>query len=168
MDIESEFLHQVSSRFAQSFRLIAHAAGQVDDAQIWFRPSSHSNSIGIIIQHLTGNLHQWILDGLGGQKYERNRPSEFEEGLGMPKDKILKQFSLLGEKVQEVVSHTRPEALLEQRRIQGFDQTVLSALIAAVTHFELHAGQIAYISKLILNEKYQESWKPASPEQGSR
>ena len=168
MEIESELLNQVGSRFTQSFRLIAHAAGQLDDGQIWFRPSSHSNSIGIIIQHLTGNLNQWVLDGLGGRHYDRNRPTEFKEGERLSKDEILKRFSKLGEQVQEVISQTRPEDLLEQRRIQGFDQSVLSALIAAITHFELHAGQIAYIAKLILNEKYQESWKPASPEQGSR
>jgi Protein of unknown function (DUF1572) len=168
MEIESEFLKQVGSRFTQAFRLIAHAVSQLDDNQIWFRPSSHSNSVGIIVQHLTGNLNQWVLDGLGGQNYKRNRPMEFREGAHLSKDEILGRFSQLGEKVQEVISHTRPETLLEQRRIQGFDQSILAALIAAVTHFELHAGQIAYISKLILNEKYQESWKPASVEEGSR
>jgi Protein of unknown function (DUF1572) len=168
MEIENEFLSEVGSRFAQSFRLIAHAAGQLEEGHIWLRPSSRSNSVGIIIQHLTGNLSQWILDGVGGHAYERHRPMEFEEEERVPKEEILKKFSRLGVKVQELISHTRPDALLEHRRIQGFDQTVLSALIAAITHFELHAGQIAYISKLILNEKYQESWKPASPEQGSR
>jgi len=168
MEIGNELLKEVGSRFDQSFRLIAHATGQLDESQIWYRPSSHSNSIGIIIQHLTGNLNQWILDGIGGQAYVRHRPMEFEEGEGTSKEKIIKQFSELGERVQEVISRTKSGMLLDLRRIQGFDQTVLYALIAAVTHFELHAGQIVYVSKLILNERYQESWKPASPEQGSR
>ena len=168
MELGQQVLHHVDSRFAEAFHLIAHSAGQLNTGQIWHRPSSSSNSVGIIIQHLTGNLHQWILDGLGGKEYHRNRPMEFKEGERAPQEKILPQFSQLGEKVHDVIVHTSPETLLEPRRIQGFDHTVLSALIAAVTHFELHAGQIAYISKLILNEKYQESWKPASPEQGSR
>ena len=167
MEIEVEFLKEVGGRFSHAFGLIANAVGQLDDRQIWFRPSSHSNSIGIILQHLTGNLNQWVLDGLGGKNYKRNRPMEFGEGARSAKEEILKRFSQLGESVQEVISHFRREALLEQRRIQGFDQTMLAAIIAAVTHLELHAGQIAYVSKFLLNEKYQESWKPASAEQGS-
>jgi hypothetical protein len=42
----------------------------------------------------------------------------------------------------------------------------MSALIAALTHLELHAGQIMLITKLMLEEKYQEYWRPANTEQG--
>jgi hypothetical protein len=42
----------------------------------------------------------------------------------------------------------------------------MSALMAALTHLELHAGQIIYMTKLMLRDKYVVAWKPANPEQG--
>jgi len=52
------------------------------------------------------------------------------------------------------------------RRIQGFDDTVMSALIAALTHLELHTGQISFLTKLMLDREYKVHWKPANKEQG--
>jgi hypothetical protein len=44
------------------------------------------------------------------------------------------------------------------KNIQDLDVTVMSALFKALTHFEFHAGQIIYIAKLLLNEKYTGIW----------
>lgn len=57
-------------------------------------------------------------------------------------------------------------SLPDRKRIQGFDETVMSALYIAVSHLELHAGQILFIAKLLLGKNYIEYWKPETPEQG--
>jgi hypothetical protein len=68
--------------------------------------------------------------------------------------------------VLDAVSHVPPDSLLISRRIQGFDETIMSALVAALTHLELHSGQITFLAKLILGDQYNESWRPANEEQG--
>jgi hypothetical protein len=168
MQVETEFLKQTSIRFSKVFDRILSTISQLNDEQVWFRPSSRSNSVGIILQHLTGNLNQWIGNAIGGYQFERNRPSEFEEGNCLSKDEIIKSFTELGEKIQNIISGFPPEGLLSPRHIQGYDMTVLSAFYSAVTHLELHAGQISYITKYLLNEHYKEYWVPATIEQGKK
>ncbi|HTX19638.1 MAG TPA: DinB family protein [Bacteroidota bacterium] len=166
MSIEQVLIQEVVKRCDHAFDLIQRSAGQLDDEQFWHRPSSRSNSVGIIVQHLTGNLHQWVLAGLGGEEYIRERPKEFLDDARKPRQELLSEFAALEAKVRSVIANLPGGELLSPRRIQGFDQTVLSTLIAVVTHLELHAGQVAYLAKLLLDEKYVESWKPATTEQG--
>ncbi len=163
MSIEEEILKQLSKEFEAAFRRIAHAAGQLDDKQFWYRPSMKSNSVGIILQHLTGNLKQWVGEALGGLEYKRNRPLEFEDKRQKPKDEMLKDFSNLGKTVQDVIAKISRDSLQSPRHIQGSDETVLSALLHAATHLNLHSGQITFIAKLILNNKYAESARYTTP-----
>ena len=40
---------------------IRHCVGQLDDAQVWWRPDERMNSIGNLLLHLAGNVRQWII-----------------------------------------------------------------------------------------------------------
>jgi len=160
MKTEMEFLQQTSDRFKEGFDRILKAVGQLDDRQMWVRPSTESNSAGIILQHLIGNLNQWICAGLGGAQFKRNRPEEFKDDPHASKDEILQKFMKLGSSIGDVISHLNPETLHMPVHIHGADLTVMSALYKAVTHFEFHEGQILYLAKLLLNERYQVIWGP--------
>src|SRR5687768_10101669 len=54
------------------------------DDVIWQRPNEQSNSIGNLLLHLSGNIRQWIVSGIGGAPDSRHRASEFtaREGRG--------------------------------------------------------------------------------------
>jgi hypothetical protein len=160
MKTETEFLRQTSERFKEGFERIAKAISQLDVHQIWVRPSSESNSVGIILQHLTGNLNQWVCAGIGGSDFHRNRPEEFCDNKQISKDEILKNLTDLDRAVENVISCVSPDSLHSPKRIQYVDVTVMSALYKALTHFEFHEGQILYIAKLLLNEKYVGIWGP--------
>jgi uncharacterized damage-inducible protein DinB len=166
MQIEKEFIKAVSIRFSKAFERIIHAVHQLDDEQIWHRPSSNSNSVGIILQHVSGNLHQWVCSAIGGEAFERNRPQEFIDINIVPQKDLLLKISALDKKIQDIILHITPESLLSNRRIQGFDETVMSALIAALTHLELHSGQISFLAKLMLEKEYKVYWQPLNKEQG--
>ena len=166
MELSEEFLKLAAMRFSNAFNRIYHGVKQLSDQQIWHRSSTNSNSAGIIWQHLTGNLNQWVCSAVGGESYTRNRSSEFKIEKKTSKEDILTEISLLNKKITEIILHTSPESLLSQRRIQGYDETVMSALIIALTHLELHAGQVLYIAKMLKGKDYIESWKPTNAEQG--
>ncbi len=161
------FLKTSGGNIARAFERIQHTVRQLTDDQIWRRPAPSSNSIGIILQHLTGNLNQWILAGLGGREFKRNRPAEFSTESRLPKDELLRTFSRLGDDVQAVVRSIPAGTLTEPRRIQGNDETVLSALYHAATHLDLHGGQIQYAAKIMLGDAYKDFWIPATPEERS-
>jgi hypothetical protein len=83
-------LRQTSDRFKEGFDRILRAVGQLDERQMWVRPSTESNSAGIILQPLIGNLNQWIRAGLGGTEFKRNRPEEFKDDRHASKDEIVR------------------------------------------------------------------------------
>ena len=166
MQIETELIKIVTIRFSKAFEQIVHSVNQLDDKQVWYRPSSNSNSVGIILQHLSGNLNQWICSAIGGNPYERNRPQEFTGLNIVPQCELIQKINTLDKNIQDILLRITPESLLSYRRIQGFDETILSALITALTHLELHTGQISFLAKLILEKEYKLYWQPLNKEQG--
>ena len=56
--------------------------------KVWWRPNEESNSVGNLLLHLTGNIRQWIVAGVGGTAVTRNRAAEFaariNEELALP------------------------------------------------------------------------------------
>jgi hypothetical protein len=160
MSTETEFLRQMQKKFREAFERMIKAISQLNTSQIWTRPSSESNSVGIIIQHLHGNLNQWICAGLGESDYVRNRPEEFRDRQQISKDEIVIKVAELAGAVDAVISRISPDSLHDPKRIQEMDVTVMKALFRALTHLEFHEGQILYIAKMILNEKYEGIWGP--------
>ncbi len=67
----------------------------------------------------------------------------------------------------DAAAYASKSELLEMRRIQGLDVSVMRAIYGAMTHLELHAGQICYITRMRLGASYEEWWTPANKEQGA-
>jgi len=61
-------------------RLAERAIAQVPDDALVAAPDAESNSIAIIVKHLTGNMHSRFTDFLtsDGEKPDRKRDTEFE------------------------------------------------------------------------------------------
>jgi hypothetical protein len=55
--------------------------------------------------------------------------------------------SAVGE-ADRVLASVAPSTLLERRRIQSYDVTVLQAIYAVVEHFSTHTGQIIVLTKM--------------------
>ena len=65
---------------------------QLTDEEIWWRPNPASNSIGNLILHLSGNVQQWIVSGVGGFPDTRQRQSEFDATGPIPAPELLAQL----------------------------------------------------------------------------
>jgi len=166
-NIGAAFIAASKERASGSLNRIKYSLSQLQEEDIWWRPDESTNSIGILIQHLCGNLRQWIISGVGGADDVRVRYLEFKADEQPLKKHLLNNLMELVKEVLDVLSKLKPENLLESRRIQGFDETVLSAIYDTLSHFELHAGQIVYITRLRLGENYVTSWEPTTKEQGA-
>ena len=117
------------------------------DEQIWWRANPESNSIGNLLLHLSGNVRQWIISGLGDAADARDRDSEFAQREAIDRDTL---FTRLKETVSEaaaVLGRLDPDRLLEKRRIQGYDVSALEAVLHVVEHFSMHTGQIILLTK---------------------
>lgn len=166
-EIGVAFLEESRNRAVKARERINHCLEQLENDDIWWSPGEGSNSIGVIIQHLMGNLRQWILSGVAGEPDIRDRPREFRVEQKTPKTVLHKQFNDILDQVDGTYTQVDPRQLLKKKRIQGFDESVLSAIYQTMTHLELHAGQISYITKIRKGNAYEESWKPTTKEQGA-
>jgi uncharacterized damage-inducible protein DinB len=121
---------------------------ELPEGDLWWRPNAQSNSVGNLLLHLSGNVRQWIVSGVGGEPDERERHAEFEAEGGRDRAELLALLERTVTEADRVLSKLEPEELLERRVIQGTRTTVLGAVYHVVEHFGMHTGQIAYITKL--------------------
>lgn len=120
---------------------------RLTDEEIWWRANEQCNSIGNLLLHLSGNIRQWIVSGLGGAPDNRTRQQEFDERSHLPKDELLAKLRTAVADADEVLAKLNPETLLERKTIQGKDVSVMYAIYHVVEHFAMHTGQILMITK---------------------
>ena len=128
---------------------IERSLALLNEEQIWWRSNPQSNSIGNLLLHLSGNVRQWIVVGLGGATDTRDRDAEFAQRNAIPRDELIGRLKQTLHEADETLAALDPERLLEKVRIQGLEVSVLEAILHVVEHFSMHAGQIIYITKLL-------------------
>ena len=120
----------------------------LSEEDVWWRAHETNNSVGNLLLHLSGNVRQWIVSGIGGKPDNRQRPLEFSERNPIHKEIVWSKLQDAVAEASQVLESFPAEQLLEKLRIQGFDNTALQAIFHVVEHFSLHTGQIIYITKL--------------------
>jgi uncharacterized damage-inducible protein DinB len=166
-DVTTAFLGQARETLRRCMGKITHCLGQLSDEDVNWRPFAEANSIANIVAHLCGNVGQWIVAGVGGAADDRDRPGEFARDLHATAKELSERIEATRRLADEAVSRVTPDTILAPRKIQGYDETSLSAIFHAVTHFEGHTHQVVYITRLRLGERYQFKWVPSTPEQVS-
>ena len=161
------FMEESAGRAENTRNRVNHCLDQLSDEDIWWTPHKNVNSIGIIIQHLCGNLGQWALAGVGGKKDTRERPKEFIVENKTPKKDLQARFNEMVNRVIDVYAKFDPNCLSETKTIQGKERNLLHVIYSTMTHLELHAGQIVYITKIRAGAEYKPFWVPSNKEQGA-
>ena len=159
------FLNELSNQLSEGLEKISHCVKQLSDEQVWWRPTESQNSIANLILHLEGNVHQWVVSGVGGEPDVRDRPGEFSASKTMEKRELIAKVTETVQRSIEIVSSQTASTVLEERRIQGFDTTVAGAIIDSVTHFQGHSQEIISLTRQQLEERYSFYFVPQSPEQ---
>jgi uncharacterized damage-inducible protein DinB len=126
---------------------IERCVERLTDEEIWWRANEHCNSIGNLLLHLSGNVRQWIVSGLGDEPDNRTRQQEFDERSHIPKNELLAKLRSAIADADEVLAKLNSETLLERKTIQGKDVSVMYAIYHVVEHFAMHTGQILMITK---------------------
>jgi uncharacterized damage-inducible protein DinB len=116
--------------------------------RLWWRPNEQSNSVGNLLLHLSGNVRQWIVSGVGGQADVRKRNMEFAARGGATASSVLDGLEATLREADDVLRALLPSELLERRSIQARDTSVMEAVYHVVEHFAGHTGQIIWIAKM--------------------
>ena len=147
--ISSAFVASAISHLQEDFLpKIRKCLEILSEEEVWWRESEAENSVGNLLLHLSGNVRQWIISGLGNEPDRRDRPAEFAARGGMSR---WEAFALLESTVKDacqVLNRLGEEDLLKERAIQRYRRTGLQAIFHVVEHFSYHTGQIVFVTKL--------------------
>ncbi len=166
-EIGDAFIAAARRTLAEGMRKIEHCVAQLNDQQLWWRPRPEMNSIANLTLHLSGNLRQWIVSGVGGAKDVRNRPSEFSDHSNRPKGEMIDILKKTVAEADAALARLKPDQLVSRRRIQGFDTSVIAAIMDTIPHFRGHVQEIIHITRQQLGEKYRFDFVPKGKEQES-
>jgi len=120
----------------------------LSNEQIWWRANPDSNSIGNLLLHLSGNVRQWIVVGLGGAPDTRDRDAEFAQREMIPREELVERLRQTLKDADDALDAFDKDRLLEQFKIQGLDVSALAAILHVVEHFSMHTGQIIMLTKM--------------------
>jgi len=163
-DAGGAFLKKSRQLLLQDFLpKIERSVAVLNDDDIWWRPNDASNSIGNLLLHLSGNVTMWIVGGVGGRLFERNRQQEFDERAHIPASELLRRLRAAMAQADEVLGSVTDADLLSRRQIQSYDVTVLEAIYHVVEHFAMHTGQIILLSKARTGDDLKLWQQPAAP-----
>lgn len=152
MTIEADFLKCSSEKLAELCGRIETCLGKLTPEQIWMRGSENQNAIGNLVLHLNGNVRQWILSGVGGAPDARIREEEFAARGGMDAEALRKLLRNTVDAALVVIRTLPPERLAERTTIQGYDVTILKAILHVTEHFSGHTAQIIFITKMVTGQ----------------
>jgi uncharacterized damage-inducible protein DinB len=128
--------------------LTERAMAQCPDEALFTTLDAESNSITIIVKHMSGNMRSRWMDFLttDGEKPDRNRDTEFEEP---PKTRteLLELWERGWKYVFDALQLLTDADLARTVTIRNEPHSVMQAINRQVAHYSHHIGQILFLAK---------------------
>lgn len=163
MSLGKEYLSTVIKRFKYYKDLGEKTFEQLDEKDFHYLSTSESNSIAIIIQHLTGNMLSRFTNFLteDGEKEWRQRDDEFEIH-NYTKQQVIDLWNKGWECFLNALESLTENDLQTIIYIRKEPLSVIDAIDRQLAHYPYHIGQIVFIGRMIKNK----DWKSLSIPKG--
>jgi hypothetical protein len=132
------------------------AFAQLSGEQLNTRPNEISNSVAMIVWHLSGNLASRFTDFLtsDGEKEWRKREEEFA-ARQVSKPECLEKWNAGWAVLLGSLATLGDADLAKTITIRQKPLSVHEALLRSLAHMAMHVGQIVYIGKLLQGPKWR-------------
>ena len=156
MSVEENFLESAIKFFRYYKKLGEEAMAQLMDEEVLHKPNPSSNSIALIVHHITGNMLSRFTDFLtsDGEKPWRNREAEFEESYSN-KQEMMQAWEKGWACLFQTLEQLKPDDLTKIVYVRNEGQTVLEAIQRQLAHYPHHIGQILYQAKILKGADFQ-------------
>jgi len=144
----TSYIDDALAVFRQYKQLAEKAMAQVADEQLFAVLDEESNSIAIIVKHMTGNMRSRWTDFLtsDGEKPTRNRDSEFVDPPAT-REALLSEWEQGWACVFSAIEPLTDEDLSRTVTIRGEAHSVMQAINRQLSHYPMHVGQIILLAK---------------------
>lgn len=164
METLSRIFLQSAIKRAEYYKVLGDKTfEQLEEKDFYYAPNSASNSLAIIIQHMSGNMLSRWTNFLteDGEKQWRSRDTEFND-QHYSKDDLLDKWKKGWDCFLGALQQLKDDDLLKTIYIRNEPLIVVDAINRQLAHYPHHVGQIVYIGKMIRGE----NWKSLSIEKG--
>lgn len=129
---------------------------QIPEEKLFWAHNEQSNSIAVIVKHLSGNmLSRWTnFLSEDGEKQWRNRDDEFEATLTNKKE-VLDCWNKGWDCLFQAIRPLQTEDLEKEIFIRNMGHTVTEAINRQLAHYSYHVGQIVFIGKLASKDSWE-------------
>nr|WP_206110102.1 DUF1572 family protein [Paenibacillus albicereus] len=150
-------LEDAGKVFRSQKKLGDRALEQADEKALFAVPAPESNSIAVIVRHLSGNMKSRLTDFLStdGEKSWRDRDGEFEIPAGTTAGEVLQWWEDGWGIVFDTLDGLQPEDLLRTVTIRSEPHLVLQTIQRQLSHYGYHVGQIVQLAKASRAESWQ-------------
>ncbi len=149
------FLESAKKYFNQQKGLGDKTLLQLSEEQLLWQYNENSNSIAMIVRHLSGNMISRWTNFLteDGEKPWRNRDDEFEKAVES-KEELIQKWNAGWDCVFTALNSLKEEELAKTIFIRNEPQNVCDAITRQIAHYSNHVGQIVYIGKMCLDNNW--------------
>ena len=153
-----EFKAEVIAQYQQQKQMADAALGRVDDAAFFARLNEggddHTNSIAILVKHLSGNfLSRWT-DFLtsDGEKADRQRPREFVREASADRAQLMERWEAGWRRLFTALESLTDEDVAKTVFIRDEAHSVVQAILRNLLHAAHHIGQIDLLATVLNNQ----------------
>ncbi|HMK19181.1 MAG TPA: DUF1572 family protein [Chitinophagaceae bacterium] len=156
MSLGKEYLSTVIKRLKYYKDLGEKTFEQLEEKELHYLPTSESNSIAVIVQHLAGNMISRFTNFLteDGEKEWRQRDDEFEIH-NYTKQQVTDLWNKGWQCCFDALESITENDLLTIIYIRKEPLSVIDAINRQLAHYPYHIGQIVYIGRMIKNEEWK-------------
>jgi hypothetical protein len=149
VNIGDEFLLNSILTFETYKGLADRAMAQIDDEQFFAALDVDSNSIAVIVKHLSGNLISRWTDFLttDGEKPSRDRDAEFEANEAATRAKLMGDWERGWDIAFKELNALSAADLSKTIYIRSEPHSVMKAISRQISHGAYHVGQIVFLAK---------------------
>ena len=150
------YLESIRKQFRYYKQLGDKTLQQVPADRLFWAANEDSNSIAIIVNHMSGNMLSRWTDFLSsdGEKEWRNRDQEFESVIET-EEQLWEAWNKGWECLFAAIDPLTEDDLGKLAYIRNQGHTVVEAINRQLAHYAYHVGQIVFLGKMLAEDGWQ-------------
>jgi hypothetical protein len=147
--IAAHYLDEIRRQLRGHKRMAEGALAQLKDDDFFVTLDPESNSVAILIKHVSGNMRSRFTDFLttDGEKPDRHRDTEFEITSNTSREELMRWWEEGWTSVFAALDSLTPDDVMRTIYIRLEPHTVVQALNRALAHYAFHLGQVIFLAK---------------------
>ena len=149
-------MDSVKKQFRYYRMLGEKSVEQLEEEQLFWQYNGESNSIAVLVNHMSGNMLSRFTDFLtsDGEKPWRNRDAEFTNAFA-DRAQMMQRWHQGWECLMQTLDQLSDADLETIVYVRNDGHTVTEAINRQLAHYAYHTGQIVFIAKMLKDTDWQ-------------